>query len=313
MKPRSRTPDGRFAREVPDGMIDAVALGTVAAGLVVGAADHLPAANARPADHHAAPAVVPPLPEAAAAAAAPVAPSHGAVEAGPAVPHFDGPAEKAAVTQTHSVELDRPAALDDPVALESSVAAPSAPAEGQHIDAAPPLHETLASIADTFSSAMKTLVDHVQVSTPEPDHLSSVLQHLGTMADSAVALAGEIVPTSMPALPELPALSPITSISATVDHVLDAVALPSLPAMPSVPQVLDHVLGAPSLPDLPALHTDLPASVLGAAEATFDHLVAPIVEAAPLQIGFLGQSYTEVGDPHDPGSHGMTSMLHGLV
>jgi hypothetical protein len=34
---------------------------------------------------------------------------------------------------------------------------------------------------------------------------------------------------------------------------------------------------------------------------------------APLQIGFLGQSYTEVADPHDPGSHGMTSMLHGLV
>ena len=70
MKPRSRASDGRFAREVPDGTIDAIALGTIAAGLVVGAADHVPSANAAPADHHATANLVPPLPEAAAPHAA---------------------------------------------------------------------------------------------------------------------------------------------------------------------------------------------------------------------------------------------------
>jgi hypothetical protein len=122
-------------------------------------------------------------------------------------------------------------------------------------------------------------------------------------------MVNDIAATALPALPGLPALPAVTE---TVHQVLDA-TLPELPVIPAVPQVLDHVLGAASPPDLPAIHTDLPASVLGAADAVIDHVAAPIIEAQPLQIGFLGQSYTEVHDPQDPGSHGLTSMLHGMV
>src|SRR5690349_5791048 len=101
MKTRTRGADGRFIRELPDGTIDAVALGTIATGLVVGAADHLPSANARPADHHAAPEVVPPLPEPAAPHADTML--HGAAPAaaaGGTTSHADGLSVATALAQT---------------------------------------------------------------------------------------------------------------------------------------------------------------------------------------------------------------------
>ena len=344
MKSRSRAPDGRFMREVPDGTIDAIALGTIAAGLVVGAADRVPAANAARADHHAAANVAPPLPEAAAThAAAPPPLAHAsAVEA---AAHVDGLSSATAVAQTL------------PTGDEPSAAAPSSAVEPTHTDTPPPLHEALATIADSFSSAMKTLADHVQANAPEPDQMSSVIQHVGAMADSALALANDLGAPTLPSLPELPLLSFVTdtvdhtlqavsfpelpslpSVPTTVDHALQVVSLPELPSLssvtstvdqavaaslpelpalpsvPTAPATLDHVLGSATAPDLPSGHTDLPATVLGASEPVVDHIAAPVVEAPPLQIGFLGQSYTDMHDPHDPGgAHGMPSMLHGMV
>jgi hypothetical protein len=335
MRSRSRTPDGRFAREIPDGTIDAIALGTVAAGLVVGAADHVPSANAAPADHHATPPIVPPLPEAAAThAAASPPPAHASSVELPS--HVDGLSAATAVAQTLPT-------TDEPLV------APSPSVDATHADTPPPLHETLATIADSFSSAMKTLADHVQSNAPEPDQLSSVIQHVGAMADSAVALANDLGAPALPSLPELPLLPSVTatvdhalgavslpelpslpSVEATVDYALQAVSLPELPSLtstidhalqaPSLPELpaasasLDHALGAASPPDLPPVHTDVPAAVLGAPEPVVDHLAAPVVEAPPLQIGFLGQSYTDMYDPHDLGGvHGMGSMLHGMV
>jgi hypothetical protein len=196
---------------------------------------------------------------------------------------------------------------------------------------------------------MRTLADHVQASTPDTDQVSSMIHHVGTIADSASALASDLGVPSLPSLPGLPSvtatvdhvlgaaslpeLPSLSSATATVDHALQAVSLPELPllpavtatvdhalapvpelpALPSVSTMLDHVLGAAALPDISAIHADLPAAVLGATAPVVDHVAAPIVEAAPLQIGFLGQSYTDVNDPHDLGSHGIGSMLHGLV
>jgi hypothetical protein len=383
MKPRSRGADGRFIRELPDGTIDAVALGTIATGLVVGAVDHLPSAHARPADHHATPAIVPPLPESSQTPAE-VAPPPSVHATSEAASHVDGLSTATAVAQTLSADA------------EPSVAVANPSAETPQGDTPPPLHETLGALADTISTAMQTLVDHVQANAALPDQMTSVLQHVGAMADSASALASDIagaagpglasgvlssVPDTLdhvlsaPPLPELPAvpsvaqtldpvtqtvdhvlgaaplpdlpavpsvaqmLDPVTqtvdhvldaapvpelpavpsvvqtpdSVTQTVDHVLGAAPLPELPAIPPVTQTLDHVLGAASAPDVPAVHVDLPASVLGAADSMVDHITAPIVETPPLPIGFLGQSYTEVHDPQDTGSHGLTSMLHGLV
>ena len=45
-----------------------------------------------------------------------------------------------------------------------------------------------------------------------------------------------------------------------------------------------------------------------------DHAAAPVADVPPLQLGFLGQSYVDAADHHhDAGSHGMNSLLHGLV
>jgi hypothetical protein len=291
MKPRSRTSDGRFARELPDGTIDAVALGTMATGLVLGAVDHLPVAQARTADSHLAPFTGTPLPAASGIPHA-EAPAHD----GPSVPTSTG----ATVSQALHNET-------------TTTALPEPSRESLQTDAPPALHETLASVADTISSAMKTLVEQVQAGGPQSEALSSVLPHVSAMADSAAALAHDIAVTFAPPSFEAPSFSSLST-------------LPELPALHLELPALDQILGAATAPELPALDevlgaathaaafdADLPASVLGAPEAAFDHLAAPIVESAPLQIGFLGQSYTESVDSHDASQHGMPSLLHGLV
>ena len=268
-----------------------------------------------------------------------------------------------------------------PTGDEPPAAVPGLAVEPSYTDT-PPLHEALATIADSFSSAMKTLADHVQSNAPAPDQLSAVIQHVGAMADSALALASDLGAPTLPSLPELPVLPTVTgavdhalgimslpelpalpsvtgtldhtlqtaslpelpslpSVTGTLDHTLQAVSLPELPSLPSVtstadhaaaaaslpelpplpsapavpavPAALDHVLGAAAPPDLPAVHTDVPTTVLGASEPVVDHVAAPVVDTPPLQIGFLGQSYTDVHDMHDLGVHGMPSMLHGMV
>jgi hypothetical protein len=105
------------------------------------------------------------------------------------------------------------------------------------------------------------------------------------------------------------------------------------------------VLGGPPL-DLGTISAplDLPASILGAATdgvgaghggdavlpvlsagpplepvhadtamPVVDHVAAPALELPPLQLGFLGQSYTDVVDHHDNGSHSLNSPLHGFI
>jgi hypothetical protein len=236
--------------------------------------------------------------------------------AGETASHADGLSTVTAAAQALSAESDPAVAMPTP-------SADASPAD------TPPLHEALGAFADTISSAMQTLADHVQAHGAQADDLSPVLQHVGAMADSAAAMVNDIAAAAMPALPPLPSMTEtvdhvldgtplpelpaVSSVAQTADHALEAASLPELPAIPAVPQALDHVLGAGAAPDLPAIHTDVPASMLGAADAAVDHVAAPIVEAQPLQIGFLGQSYTEVHDPHDLGSHGMGSMLDGIV
>ena len=324
MKARRRLSDGKMSRDAADaGTADAVAFGTIAAGLVIGAMEQLAPAWSVAARY-----------------------GHGADQPSSAATHADvaSPAPQAdAVTVDHALpfrdfttlpDLQPQAADGEPRHAEPAVgsfaemlpiavpthemasdpergpaAAAAAPA-AEHIDKPaasiepPPTPETaIAGIAQHISEAMDTLVDQIKVLPTSVEGLSSLVQH----ATDIGAIAGQMV------------------------EEISSAALKGV-------EGLSEVLGGPSL-DLGTIGAplDLPASILGAAHGgdaalptlntapllepvhadaampVVDHVAAPVVELPPLQLGFLGQSYADVADHHDNGSHSLNSPLHGFI
>jgi hypothetical protein len=312
MKAKRRTADGRFARDTQGTAAETIAAATVAAGLVIGAAEHLsPAvavaqqaqrsdtARTGTADHvapHSGPAetahaVAPAMTELAADAAASHAPSSDSPATTPekialdTAPHMLGHLPDAAAETAHAVPYS-----------ETGTALAPAPQS---------VHVTLSSAADSISSAMKTLIDHVEGLKGEMPGLATLQQQFDGLAENASHLAQEIA-----------------SASGATAHAIDLSELLGGPALQAVPHATDLV--ADQLPPS-LLGAEIPSAISGLvptvgtpepqlAVTDLAHDPGTVVsDVAPLQLGFLGQSYTDSGDTHDFGSHGLVSPLHGFI
>jgi len=314
MKARRRTADGRYARDTQPATGDTLATATVAAGLVIGAAVQLApavaAAHQMPrtdtertstgSDHPSPPPAHEQMPVGTLDATnleAPTVVSHA-----PAVRVEDSAGPNSAPHVLGSL----PEAIPDGFP-------PGAPSEATSASDPTPesLQASLSSAAQSISSAMKTLIDHVEGLKAEIPALSTLQHQFVGLAEDADRLAQEIA-----------------SVSDAAAQALDLSELLGGPALQTVPHAAGPV-------------TKLPATLLGAegpvgavlenaaplstgqdvvqaapqiAGIDLSHDAAMIfAEAAPLQLGFLGQSYTDSGDAHDFGSHGLVSPLHGFI
>jgi len=335
MKARRRLSDGRLSRDAADGAAaDAVAFGTMAAGLVIGAMDQLAPAWSVTARYGQ--GVDRPSSAVTQAGVAAQVPHADAVTPGHALPlrelthHVDLQPHASDAEPWHAAPAVSPSAEMLPMLVSAHDTAPE-PARGSaaaavpdpaaehiekpaaEIEPAPPAiapETAIAGIAQHISEAMDTLVDQIKALPTSIDGLSTLIQH----ATDIGAIAGQMV-----------------------DEISSA-------ALKGV-EGLSEVLGGPSL-DLGTISTplDLPASILGAATdgigashggdavlpvlntaslqepvhadaamPVVDHVAAPVMELPPLQLGFLGQSYTDVVDHHDNGSHSLNSPLHGFI
>jgi hypothetical protein len=340
MKDRRRLSDGKLSRDAVDtGTAEAVAFGTMAAGLVIGTMEQLapawsvtaryghgvdPASSAAGNGSAAIPAA-----EAVQVAHADVATlDHAApfremahqADLQPQAPAEPGHEEAAGDSPSGSSATATPAhdLSPEPVGDATAAAAsgpahgdaerPAASAEPAPLTTAP--EAAIAGIAQHISEAMDTLVDQMKALPTGIEGISSLVQH----ATDIGAIAGQMV------------------------NEISSAALKGV-------EGLSEVLGGPPL-DLGTISAplDLPASILGAATdgvgaghggdavlpilnvgpplepahadtamPVVDHVAGPALELPPLQLGFLGQSYTDVVDHHDNGSHSLNSPLHGFI
>jgi hypothetical protein len=331
MKAKRRSADGRFARDTQGATAESIAAATVAAGLVLGAAEHLSPTVAAAqqvrlpdmerstlADH----APPPPAQEAAQAAASAVT-SHDAatVEAPAPSAQSSAPASDTAALDTapHTLGPLPEIGADTGREARSSDAAAASSADAPSLSSPELVHASLSSAADSISSAMKTLIDHVEGLKGEMPGLATLQHQFDGLAENASHLAQEIA----------------TAAGATMSgltHPLDLSELLGGPATPAVPGTADFALGElpPSIlgAEVPGAETlGQVASGLAPVSVAYDIVSAAqtampvdvpndpgtvVSEVAPLQLGFLGQSYTDSGDMHDL-SHGLVSPLHGFV
>jgi hypothetical protein len=335
MKARRRLSDGKISRDAVDaGAAEAVAFGTMAAGLVIGSMEQLAPAWSVTARY-----------------------GHGVDRPSSAATHTDVATEGAqsdAVTLDHALPFREPAHHADlqpqapdaeprdaepgsgasaemlPIVMPmhemapdqergATAAAASGPAD-EHIDkvaasvesvALPTAPETaIAGIAQNISEAMNTLVDQIKALPTSIDGISSLVQHatdIGAIAGQMVDEISSTVLKGVEGLSEVLGGPPLEL--GTIGTPLD------LPA--SILGAATDGIGASQGGDavLPMLNTaSLPDPVhADAAMPVVDHVAAAVVELPPLQLGFLGQSYTDVADHHDNGSHSLTSPLHGFI
>jgi len=319
MNARRRTADGRYAREVQPGSGDTLAAATVAAGLVIGAAEHLSPAvaaaqQARHADpertsmggNHDAPPPSHPLLPAAASATTDLGTS--TVAEAP-VSDFPEPVGKGAVLDTaaHALGVLPETVPDGSQGTPSpDTAASSSPPAAEAVQA------SLSSAAQSISGAMKTLIDHVEGLKAEMPGLSGLQHQFDGLAEDAGRLAQGIASATGAALQpidlsELLGGPALQALPATADLVTQQLPATLLGAEGPVGIALGNV-------DSPSVAHDVVQAVPEIAGIDLPQDVSMIVaDVAPLQLGFLGQSYTDSGDAHDFGSHGLVSPLHGFI
>jgi hypothetical protein len=331
MKARRRLSDGKLSRDAADaGAADAVAFGTMAAGLVIGAMEQLaPAWSVTARYGHGADRpssvahadVVTPAAQAGAVTLDHALPIREATHqadlqppAADAEPRHADPAG-GSFAETSPINLPTHEVPSDPDHVAATAATPG-PAD-QHIEKpaasieSPPAPEAaIAGIAQHISEAMDTLVDQIKALPTSIDGLSTLVQH----ATDIGAIAGQMVEEiSSAALKGVEGLSEVLG-GPPID--LGTISAPlDLPA--SILGAVTDGIAASHDGDavLPVLNTaPLQEPVhADAAMPVVDHVAAPIVELPPLQLGFLGQSYTDVADHQDNGSHSLNSPLHGFI
>lgn len=325
MKARRRLSDSRLSRDTVDaGTAEAVAFGTMAAGLIIGAMEQLTPAWT-------------------------VTARYGHAADRP--PSADGHADVAAqVAQAGTATLDHALPLRE--VTHHADLQPQAPdAEPQHAEpAASPSAELLPMLVPTHEMASDPAVvpgppaepiekppASTEPATPETA-IAGIAQHISTAMDTLVDQI-KALPTSIEGLSTL--VQHATDIGAIAGQMVEEISSAALKGV----EGLSEVLGGPPL-DLGTISAplDLPASILGAATdgigashggdavlpvlntaslheplhadtamPVVDHVTAPVTELPPLQLGFLGQSYTDVVDHHDNGSHSLNSPLHGFI
>lgn len=344
MKARRRLSDGKLSRDAMDaGTAEAVAFGTMAAGLVIGAMEQFapawsvtaryghgvdrPSSNVTHADmaSQAAQADAEALGH-----ALPFRELTHQVDVQPQAPdaeprHVEPATSSSAellpiIVPTHEMasEPERGTAAAAVPAATPAAAVPAAAAE--HIEkpavaiepAPPPIapETAIAGIAQNISEAMDTLVDQIKALPTSIDGLSTLVQHATDIGAIAGQMVDEISSTALKDVEELsevlggPPLD-LGTITAPLDlpaSILGA-ATDGIGASHGGDAVLP-VLN--TIPLLEPVHADVAMPVV-------DHVAAPVMELPPLQLGFLGQSYTDVADHHDTGSHSLTSPLHGFI
>jgi hypothetical protein len=321
--------DGKSGREaMADGSIEAVALGTMAAGLVMGAVEKLSPGSVA-ADRHRQDAGHLPPSAGQSDAAAPV--EAVPVEATPVtqvaaadhqlhIPDVihdrtiqpDIPPHSATAEQPQVESIDPPDPASNAMQGGTEVSlAHAAPA----LDAMTP-QEAIAGLAQHISSTMDALVEQMRSLPTDFEALSSLINHATDIGNIAGQMVNEISATAVKGIEGLSevlggppvdlgaATSPLNMLPASI---LGAAA-DTVGAGPGGDQALPMLKAAALEPVVHAdiLHPDLAMPVL-------DHATAPAPETPPLQLGFLGQSYTDVVDHHDNGSHSLTSPLHGFL
>lgn len=318
MKARRRTADGRYARDTQPSTGDTLATATVAAGLVIGAAGQLSPAvaaaqqmprtdverTAAGSDHPSPPPAHEPVPVGALDATN--------LKAATDVSH--APASVTPVPVDDSAELNtaphRPGALPEAIPDGLQAAAPSE-ATSASVPAPESLQASLSSIAQSISSAMKTLIDHVEDLKAEMPTLSTLQQQFDGLAQDADRLAQEIASVSDAAAPA-PDLSELLGGPALLTVLHTAGPVTELPAtLLGAEGPLGAALG--NTAPMSTIQDVTPAAPqVSGIDPPHDAAMA-VAEVAPLQLGFLGQSYTDSGDAHDFGSHGLVSPLHGFI
>lgn len=343
MNAKRRTADGRFARETPVATAaESIGLATVAAGLVIGAYEQLSPAVAAAqqggrsgadrlgmADHT---LQTPPAEAAHAPLAGP--PDDTPLEAASIATLAQDGASHAASPPGIDLGHDMMKSAPDESRDAGSHGSTSGPAERAASEPAEAAHMALADAAESISTAMKTLLGHVEGLKIGLPGIADLQHQFDGIAEDAGRLAQEI--------------------SSAAGAGLDGIDLSEIlggPALPVVPETVDALAG--SLGDVlsPAGGHSIPATLLGAAEPdavpglpATGFEIGSVATAAldlphdaistrssgdgietltagelgglgapPLQLGFLGQSYTDSGTHHDSGSHGLVSPLHGFV
>jgi|GEM_PF-5763554 len=306
--------DGKSGREaVVDGSIEAVALGAMAAGLVMGAVEKLSPAAVAANRHGQDAGHLPPSVGQSGAAAA--------VEAAPAsvteVRAADHPLN---VPDAVHDEIIQPAIPPDSAQVESIDQFAAQPPSSVHLSSATLLdtmtpQEAIADLAQQISSTMDALVEQMRSLPTDFEAMSSLIHHATDIGNIAGQMVNEISATTLRGIEELSEVlgGPPADLGAATG------ALNMLPA--SILGAATDAVGAgpggdAALPIFNAAAPEpLPAAALPAdlALPVLDHAVAPATELPPLQLGFLGQSYTDVVDPHDNGSPSLTSPLHGFI
>jgi hypothetical protein len=159
---------------------------------------------------------------------------------------------------------------------------------------------------------MGALVEQMRSLSASSDVMPSLVQHATDIGDIAGQMLQEISSSASKGIDGLsevlggPRLDLVTS-SGPSD-------LQGLPA--SILGAVTNVAGTghDNNGGLPVFHAaPLESLHVDAAVPVADHAPPTIVEIPPLQLGFLGQSYTDVADHHDNGSHSLTSPLHGFI
>jgi hypothetical protein len=345
MSTRRRTVEARWLRDsATDGTADAVALGTMAMGLVIGAMNELwpsPTVHARyghlvttasAAQPQAEPAVIAPV-----EAVQPMPPEipsvpHGAdiASAESRVAFGDGDAQGAAADE--SLGQTWPRLLED-----QTWAAGEQPAR----QSATPTFDTVlghsaAGDVPDVLSAVASIGEPVAIVSLQP-----VVDTLGSLFEQTQLLPLSVESLSSP-LQLVPDVSAATS--GLLSDVLGGLA-PADDASTTAStgiDLLSEVLGGPPPDPVASLASDLPATILGAAtESITASLIAdaplpvldtalsetlnvdavpmpspvdiPVFDMPPLQLGFLGQSYVDVADQFDNGPHTLNSPLHGFI
>jgi hypothetical protein len=308
MKARRRAVDGKSGREVAaDGSIEAVALGTMAAGLVMGAVEKL-SPGAIAADRHRQDTGHLPSSVAQSSAAAPVEAAPAPVTQVAAADHPlnvpDAAGERPQVESIDQIAAQPP----DPAsnAIHDEVPATQA---ATALEAMTP-QEAIAGLAQHISTTMDALVEQMRSLPTDFEAMSSLIHHATDIGNIAGQMVNEISATTLKGIEGLSEVlgGPPVDLGAATGplnmlppSILGAAA-DAVGAGPGGDAALP-ILNAAALAPLPA---DLALPVL-------DHAAVPATEMPPLQLGFLGQSYTDVVDPHDNGSHSLTSPLHGFI
>ncbi|MBI3196521.1 MAG: hypothetical protein HYZ40_03205 [Rhodospirillales bacterium] len=334
--------DGRSGRDAVDGSVEAVALGTMAAGLVMGAVEKL-SPGAAAADRHRQDAGhLPPSvgqSDAAAivgAAPAPVTPVWAADHPlnVPDATH-DGTVRAAIQPDSAAGKSSHVESIDQFMAPPPSALASSAPSslgsapdpasnairDGAEVPAAHAAtalgamtpQEAIAGLAQQISSTMDALVEQMRSLPTDFEAMSSLIHHASDIGNIAGQMVNEISATTQPGIEGLSevlggppadlgaATSPVSMLPASI------LGAATDPAGAETGAAALPLLGAAALEPLQAgpLQGDLAMPAL-------DHAAMTATEMPP-QLGFLGQSYTDVVDHHDNGSPSLTSPLHGFV